>query len=234
VIGRAGKWSGDGLFLATGKHDVRGAPRPRRSGDPALGLRVRLPARHVSGSALAGRIELHLFAGGYAGIVLQEDHSANVCLALRKSLLSSTGGDPVSLLQRLGDDNPVFGERLGETWRTSRFDSIGSVPYGFLAHDTAPGLFRVGDQAAVIPSLAGEGIDIALASGTLAAQHWTTGGPAAAPAFQRAFAARAALPVRTAGLAWSLAENPRLASSGVTFAARFPALVRWLMRATRV
>src|SRR5690606_20492101 len=86
VIGRRRRWSGCGLFLATGKHDVRGLGRPRPARDPALGLRFRLPAPPLR-AGLARRIELHLFAGGYAGIAQHEDGSANVCLAVRKSSL---------------------------------------------------------------------------------------------------------------------------------------------------
>jgi flavin-dependent dehydrogenase len=39
-------------------------------------------------------------------------------------------------------------------------------------------LFRVGDQAAVIPSLTGDGLAIALHSGRLAAETWMSGGDA--------------------------------------------------------
>jgi flavin-dependent dehydrogenase len=229
VRGRVRDWPAEALFLATGKHDVRGCVRPRAAPDPALGLRWRLPPTAARRRLLAGRIELHLFAGGYAGIVLQEDGSANVCLAVRKSRL---GGDPQALLARLAADNPALGERFAG--HHPPCDSIGAVPYGYLARTTSPGLFRLGDQAAVIPSLAGEGIAIALASGTLAAQAWLDGGASAAPAFQRRFAARARWPLRTAALAWKLAETPALARLGVTLAGHVPPLVGWLMQATRL
>ncbi|MEO6152380.1 MAG: FAD-dependent monooxygenase [Croceibacterium sp.] len=231
VIGRKRDWRGDGLFLAAGKHDVRGHLRPRTARDPAVGLRLRLPPDAARQRLLGGRIELHLFAGGYAGIVVQEGGAANVCLAVRKSRLA---GDPAELLARLADENPALGERLGDDWRGVRCETIGAVPYGYLARETAAGLFRVGDQAAVIPSLAGEGIAIALTSGALAARAWLTGGPAAAPAFQRAFAALAQGPVRTAALAWHLAENRALARFGVALAGHVPPVVGWLMRATRL
>src|SRR5690606_29056335 len=85
AVGKRRTWTGDGLFLATGKHDGRGLGRPRRSRDPALGLRLRLPNDASRSATLAGVIELHLFERSYAGVVLQEDGSANVCLAVRKS-----------------------------------------------------------------------------------------------------------------------------------------------------
>ena len=234
VVGRRREWSGDGLFLATGKHDVRDAGRPRVARDPALGLRLRLPAGPDREALLAGRIELHLFRGGYAGIVLQEDGSANVCLALRKSLLAASGGDPHALLGDLAERHPAFARRLGADWAACRVETVGAVPYGWIARHAQPGLFRLGDQAAVIPSLAGEGIAIALASGALAARHWFARGAEGAPAFQRELARRAAGPVRTARLARTIAESPFAAALGVGVARRFPPLVRWLMQASRV
>jgi flavin-dependent dehydrogenase len=234
VIGHEREWSGDSLFVATGKHDLRGLGRPRRASDPALGLRVRLPASAARSALLANRIELHLFGGGYAGVVLHEDGSANVCLAARKSLLARSGGDPLRLLADLAEDHPAFAARLGDDWHDAPSETIGAVPYGWIARDTAPGLFRLGDQAAVIPSLAGEGISIALASGALAARTWLAQGAAGAQAYQRRMASFAAGPVRTARLAWSLAESPLAARLGIRLAGYVPALLRWLIEASRI
>ncbi|WJY18014.1 hypothetical protein QQS45_10295 [Alteriqipengyuania flavescens] len=46
-------------------------------------------------------IELHLFEHGYASIVLQEDDSANICLALRKERLAQADADPHELLTQV-------------------------------------------------------------------------------------------------------------------------------------
>jgi flavin-dependent dehydrogenase len=234
VSGHEREWTGDGLFVATGKHDVRGLGRSRRTSDPALGLRLRLPASAARTALLAGRIELHLFGGGYAGVVLHENGSANVCLAVRKSLLARSGGEPLRLLADLAEDHAAFAARLGDDWQAAPHETIGSVPYGWIARDTLPGLFRLGDQAAVIPSLAGEGISIAIASGSLAARTWLERGATGAQAYQRAMAARAAGPVRTARLAWSLAESPLGARLGIPLASRVPAVLRWLIEASRI
>jgi flavin-dependent dehydrogenase len=233
VVGRRRRWSGDGLFLATGKHDLRGSGRPRPSRDPALGLRLRLPATPERTALLAGRIELHLFDGGYAGIVLHEDGSANVCLAVRKSLLARSGGDPAALLGDLAERHPAFAARLASD-RGTEIESIGAVPYGWIARRTEPGLFRLGDQAAVIPSLAGEGISIALASGALAARTWLDHGAEGASLFQRRMGAEAAAPLRAAGLARMLAESPRVARMGLALARRVPAVLLWLIEASRI
>lgn len=234
AIGRLGQREGDGLFLATGKHDLHALSRPRRARDPALGLRLRLPPSPLRVRLLAGRIELHLFAGGYAGIVLQEDGSANVCLAIRKSRLTSCGGDPAALLGELVAQHPHLAQRLGDDWPGAPRDSIGAVPYGWIARDTVPGLFRLGDQAAVIPSLAGEGIAIALASAQAAAAAWLLGGAAAAPGFQRRFAARATAPVLLARGVRAMAEHPLSARLAISVAAGIPATIRALAAATRL
>ncbi|APE28416.1 NAD(P)/FAD-dependent oxidoreductase [Aurantiacibacter gangjinensis] len=234
VHGTDGNYAFGSLFLATGKHDVRGHSRPRPSNDPALGLRLRLPASDQRTKLLDGAIELHLFDGGYIGIVLQEGGSANFCLALKKSALSAHGGDPAELFARVADDNPALAARLGHDWREGRIESIGAVPYGFIARETQPGIFRLGDQGAVIPSLAGEGISIALASGHMAAQHWLAEGPQAAPAFQRNFAAAAQRPVVMARLARTLAESALGAQIGLGIARMVPSLIGHLADATRI
>jgi flavin-dependent dehydrogenase len=233
VIGQSRMWHGDSLFLATGKHDMRGLPRPRSSADPALGLRLRLPRLAARNRLLAGRIELHLFDRGYAGIVLQEDGSANVCLAVRKSRLTAAGGAPAELVAALAQHHPALAARL-DGFAGTPIETIGSVPYGWIAPRTKPGLYRLGDQAAVIPSLAGEGISIALTSGALAARHWLKLGAHGAEEYQRAMAARAQRPVRAARVAWELAERPRVAAAGLALARHFPPAVRALMALSRI
>ena len=234
VRGRGREWQPESLFLATGKHDVRGGARPREGGDPALGLRLRLRPSAGLAKRLAGRIELHLFDRGYGGIVLHEDGSANVCLALRKSLLAEHGGEPHRLLAALATRHPHFALRLEADWRETRVDTIGAVPYGWSARETVPGLFRLGDQAAVIPSLAGEGIDIALASGAAAARAWLVGGPDAAPGFQAGFRQEIRSPMEWAGNAWKLAERPALVGPALAAARFAPSVLTRLIAATRL
>lgn len=232
VEGEDREWPTTSIFLGAGKHDVRGQARPRSAKDPALGLRVRLPANARLHALLRGQIELHLFAGGYAGIVLQDGGTANVCLALRKSLLAEAGGDPRALLGRLAEANPRFAERMAFAPPDLQIDTVGSVPYGWIARTTQLGLYRLGDQAAVIPSLAGEGMAIAMASGEDAARAWLAG--TNAQGFQQAFARRAWRPVRTAQLIWQLAERARGGRALTALAGRAPVLARAAMALTRI
>ena len=225
------------IFLAAGKHGFRGFPREPAAwqrADPVMGLRLRLPAHTALGRLIGDSVELHLFDRGYAGLVRQEDGSGNICLAVHKSRLDEAGGDPAALLRALGDALPHLGERLAHADRTRGIDAIGHVPYGWRAHEAAPGLFRLGDQAGVIPSLAGEGMGLALASADAAVAAWRYGGRDAAPAFQKQLATRMNRPFALANLVWRIGENRYTAGVMTSMASLFPALVRMVSQATRI
>lgn len=219
------------LLLASGKHDVRGAARPKPKGDPALGLRVRLGPAPALSRLVEGAIELHLFDRGYAGLVLQEDGSANLCLAVRKSRLNAEGG-PRELLVAIGREVPALGERLAWLADDAAIDAIASIPYGWRATGTVPGVYRLGDQAGVIPSLAGEGMGIALTSGVLAAEAVLAG--TGAEAFQRNLAHRTLRPIAVAHAILAAAERPAAAPLLVRTMGFAPGLATLLARATRV
>jgi len=222
----------DALFVASGKHDVRGSARPAdaRGDDPALGLRVRLAPSPTLQRLVGDAIELHLFDRGYCGIVLQEDGSANACMAVHRSRLREAG-DPAALLRDLMAKSPLLGERLAGGWGT--IDAVANVPYGWRTGDTDAGVFRLGDQAAVIPSLAGEGMGIALASGRSAAQAMVADGAAGAAAWQHRFARGVAAPLRNAGAIWAIADHPRSAAL-LPLAARLPGALALMAASTRV
>lgn len=227
----------EALFLATGKHDLRGLARPLASplggrGEPAAaGLRTALAPSPALQAALHGVIELHLFDEGYAGLLLQEDGSANFCLSISRRRLAAAGG-PEPLLAEIVADAPRLAERL--EGGPQRWEAVAGVPYGWRAGAGEAGLFRMGDQAAVIASIAGDGIAIALASGIAAAEAWRQGGPEAAVAYQRRFAARARRPVGVAEAIRRSAERraPRGALLGLVRA--MPILLPVAARLTRI
>lgn len=206
------------LFLASGKHDVRGLQRPRPSPESrTIGIRVRLAPHPGLAKLVGGAIELHLFAQGYCGIELQEGGRGNLCLAVRKTRLGASEGDPDRLLAEWADESPAFADRLAH--RESGSDAIGAIPYGWIARNTPPGIFRLGDQAAVIPSLAGEGIGMALASGIMASTSWRAG--ELSQGFQSRFADCAHRPLLVARWLWHWGEGARTArllADGVRFA----------------
>jgi flavin-dependent dehydrogenase len=219
----------DALLIATGKYELRGAARPRDTSADPVGLRTALEPSAALEQALEGVIELHLFEGGYAGLLLQEDGKANLCLSAARTRLRDAGGIH-ALIDGLAAELPSLRERLGQG-EASDWSAVSGVPYGWRARRTAPGVFRLGDQGAVIASLAGDGIAIALASGSAAAEEIVGGG--SAEAFQGGFARKAARPIAIAeGLRWAAERRtPRRAMMGLLRALpRLPALAASLTR----
>ncbi|WP_010214523.1 NAD(P)/FAD-dependent oxidoreductase [Sphingomonas sp. PAMC 26621] len=227
--------AGDTLFLASGKHDVRGAARPAdaRGADPVLGLRVRIASAPGLTRLIGDAIELFPFDRGYVGIVLQEDGSANICMAVHRSKMLAAGS-PAALLDTLARECPRLGDRLAFRSGDEPIDAIANVPYGWRARQTEGAVFRLGDQAGVIPSLAGEGMGIAIASGIRAGHAYITGGAAAAPRFQRDFAAATARPIRLAGLVRDAAERPWLGAALLPLVGHVPGLIQIIASATRI
>ena len=222
--------SGEALILATGKHELRGGARPVDISTRPLGLRASLAPGAALGNALDGTIELHLYDGGYAGLLLQEDGSANLCLSASRDRLKAAGGiEP--LVERLAGELPAFAERLGQG-EAGPWSAVSGVPYGWRGSETVEGVYRVGDQAAVIASLAGDGIAIALESGLAAAGAIMGGVPAAE--FQRDWARRARRPVGLAEVLRRSAENPLARQAMMGLLGWFPALAPLAARLTRI
>jgi flavin-dependent dehydrogenase len=220
----------DALLLATGKHELRGAARPRDISQDPIGLRTALRPGPALDRALDGVIELHLFDGGYAGLLLQEDGAANLCLSAARRRLKQAGGIP-QLVAQLRGELPRLDERL-RAGDAAEWSAIAGVPYGWRTARTEPGLFRLGDQAAVIASLAGDGIAIALASGREAAAALLAGETSAV--YQARLSRRAARPLRVAeALRWAAERRvPRSALMGVVRA--LPGAPRLAARLTRI
>ena len=225
----------DAIILASGKLNLRGVERPGESahGSAKVGLRMALRPGAACAAELAGTIELHLFSDGYAGLVLQEDGSLNLCLSVAAQRLRDAGS-PDQLLATLASQAPLLVQRIAESSTIGGWASIARIPYGWRARETAPGLFRVGDQAAVIASLAGDGIGIAVASATAASEALLQRGPAAAPAYQRDFARSARRPLAVAELLRAVAERPAWAGPIAHMLSVRPSILGLGASATRI
>ena len=177
--GRLGQMSAGAVFLATGKHELRGAARAAR-GSGLIGMKMYYTLVPAQVAELRNHVELVLFNGGYAGLQLVESECAVLCILLPASRLRDVGGRWDRLMQSLIGESPHLAARLsGAAAILERPLTIAGLPYGFIhaaSPDDPPGLFRVGDQAAVIPSLTGDGVALALSSGTLAARTWLQDG----------------------------------------------------------
>ena len=162
------------VFLANGKHDLRGWDRAQGRQNDLIGFKLHWRLTPHETESLREWIELFLFHGGYGGLSLVETDAANLCLVVRRAEMRKLGGW-TQLLAALLDENPLMKQRLqGAQALWERPLAISPIPYGYLAARPC-GLWCVGDQAAVIPSFTGDGMSIALHSAALAAQMYLAG-----------------------------------------------------------
>ncbi len=218
--------------LAVGKSDLKGHRRGRGLHRDLVGFKLHWRLAPRQAQALAGAVELHLFDGGYAGLEPVEDGLANLCLLVRRARLTQLGGGWPVLLAALTQEAPRLGERLaGAQALWPKPLAVSATPYGHV-QARANGLWRLGDQAAVIPSFAGDGLAIALHSARQAAQAWLAGLPP--ERFQRRLAQDLGLRVRAAALLSHALTHPLGQTLAMAAADRCPALAPAVARATRV
>lgn len=221
-------------FLATGKHDLRGA---RRALDDApedlVGFKLYLKPTSAQLAALDGVVEVVLFDGGYAGLQRIEGGRVNLCLLIHRRRLAEHGGIATLLASLMAGHTHLRTRLDGAETLLTRPLTIARVPYGFL-HRAQPGetLFRLGDQACVIPSFSGDGMSMALHSAALAAQFHLAG--ASPTAFHRQLRRDVERPVRRAMQLYRLGRGV-IGQSVLLHAVRlWPALLRHAAHATRV
>lgn len=224
------------LMIATGKHELRGVGRDSAGTlNGQLGFKAYLRLSPAARAALDGHVELHLFDGGYAGLQLVEREAANLCFLVSPGRWKRLGGDFMALVRDLGAEVPLLGERLaGAMPLLDRPLAISGVPYGYLHRPAAREAgWRLGDQAAVIPSFTGDGMSLALHSARLATTAFLTGAGPAAYLRQLARDAGGAVRRATALQRWreGTTASAALLLAGLTLA---PGLLRLAARLTRI
>jgi len=220
------------VFLATGKHDLRGHKRPE---DPQRWVAFKMYFRLAPGQAseLAGASELVLYRGGYGGIQPVEEGMANLCCVVQQRHLPQGADRWERFLAKVQKDCPHLAMRLeGAEPLLERPLAITHIPYGYLRRTTEDGLYCIGDQAAVIPSFTGDGISIALHTARCAVEAYLAAEPA--PVFQ-AKLRKALLPqMRLAEIAADGLNNS-VARAVLPFCLRvWPGVMRVTARLTRV
>jgi 2-polyprenyl-6-methoxyphenol hydroxylase-like FAD-dependent oxidoreductase len=145
---------------------------------PGVGGSARRPGRrwvavktHVRGIALPGVTELHFVRGAYAGLNEVASGGArvvNVCALATCDAWERAGASPDAFWELLARESPAFGER----WRRAQVVAGSEVAAAGFSFDTcAPAgkgprpVLRVGDAAALIAPLAGDGQAMAAIGG---------------------------------------------------------------------
>ncbi len=242
--------SANTVFLATGKHDLRGFSRPAGRHTSLIAFKQYIILDPKQHAALGPSIELILFPHGYAGLQPVEPDAdgnprANLCLVVDRnhlrSLSTSSGASSGSggntwptLLAYLLQVSPHLRRRLaGSEPLLAQPLALSNIPYGLLRRSPpALGLWPLGDQAAVIPSLTGDGMSIALHTAHLAAAMYLAN--QTARDFTTAVHSTLRCQLALATVASRLAVQPVLQPAIATLARFHPPLLQHLARATRI
>ncbi|HET7883384.1 MAG TPA: FAD-dependent monooxygenase [Acetobacteraceae bacterium] len=222
------------LLLATGKHNLRGAARQER-GIGLVGFKTYYTLADAQRDSLRGHVELVLLRGGYAGLQQVEGDKVVLCAVLPAARLRTGDRWWSGLLDELMSESRHLRERLGGAGALlERPYTIADLPYGYRHspdQDDPAGLFRLGDQAAVIASLTGDGIALALASGTLAARAVYSGRDARS--YHQHLADGMARQMRVASIVHRLAVTPQTQAWVQRICRRWPGVMRLATSLTR-
>lgn len=141
------------------------------------------PSGDAARAALAGTTEMYALDGGYCGIAPIEDGAVNVCMLLQRRAFTRLGTvEWPKVAAFLSKDNAALGRRL-----SGLVPDEGTVP---LTVSQMPfskqepwrdDMMFVGDAAAMIAPLCGDGMAMALQSGILAADAVQQAASAEAP-----------------------------------------------------
>jgi flavin-dependent dehydrogenase len=220
------------VFLATGKHDLRGHARPE---DPQRWVAFKMYFRLAPAQAaeLARASELMLYPGGYGGIQPVEGGIANFCHVVQQRYLARAGHRWESLLAKMQQDCPHLAMRLaGAEPLLAKPIAVTHIPYGYIRSTTEEGLYCIGDQSAVIPSFTGDGISIALHTARCAVAAYLAAEPA--PLFQANLRSALRLQMRLAEFAADGLNNS-FARAVLPFCLRvWPGVMRVTATLTRV
>jgi flavin-dependent dehydrogenase len=143
VINATGRWSKLSQFDIAGK-------------DKWLGLKA-----HFTEASPPPSVDLYFFAGGYCGVTPVGADSVNACAMVRAEVAHT-------LEEVFARESRLY-ER-SRSWRPL-FSTVITSPLYFREPETeSDGMLLAGDAAGFIDPFAGDGISLALQSGTLAAQ----------------------------------------------------------------
>ncbi|HEY7712712.1 MAG TPA: FAD-dependent oxidoreductase [Candidatus Entotheonella sp.] len=122
---------------------------------------------YAAGGHLPGHIELHTFPGGYAGICEVEEGRTVLCLLTETAVFRRAGANGDRFGAEVMGQNPLLGERLADlrpSWSSAfAIANLAFGPRSLMARD----VLMVGDAAASISPLCGDGMSMALQAAEL-------------------------------------------------------------------
>ncbi len=212
VVNTTGRWSKLTQFDAAGQQRW-------------LGLKA-----HFTEAQPPGSVDLYFFPGGYCGVTPVDDRTVNACAMVRAEAARS--------LEEVFALDPEL-RRRSRGWQPL-FPTVTTSPLYFREPETeSDGMFLAGDAAGFIDPFAGDGISLALQSGSLAAERlvpFLRGESSLEEAhrqYRAAYRKRFAPAFRNAARLRSAFSAPRWLRSAALAVAGVPGVGRMLVRGTR-
>jgi len=159
------------VIMASGRQSGQQLPPQVRRGQSTqpwrrcVGLKI-----HLQGVTMGAQTELYLFPGGYVGINPVEGDAVNLCALLDYTTFAAAGKDVLPAIQAMSGWNPALAERLvTATPLPATACVVAGVDTG---RQPRPwdGVACIGDTAAMIPPLCGDGMAMALRSAEICAK----------------------------------------------------------------
>ena len=222
-----------GDFHAQGLIEASGRRGEAKNTTRFLGLKT-----HFRGTDLeCGITELHVFKGGYCGLVRIEGDLTNVCLLTRYATWQRSGAKtPSEFFQQILAQCPLLKKRVQKAELAHDWLATGNVQFDFANYEKAPSdALHCGDAARFIHPFTGDGMAMALRSGELAgATLFARGkqgdaGELFAAAWRRNFTSR----LNWAGALAPLFLQPGAARIALHITKSFPAMAPFLVTKTR-
>lgn len=212
VVNATGRWSKLTQFDVLGK-------------DKWIGLKA-----HFTEPSPPQTVDLYFFPGGYCGVTPVGPNSVNACAMVR--------ADAAHTLEDVFAKEPRLFQR-SRNWQPL-FATVTTSPLYFREPVTeSNGVFLAGDAAGFIDPFAGDGISLALQSGTLVAQsivpclRGSCSLEQAHHQYQAAYRKRFALAFRNAARLRNALAAPKWVRSAALACAAVPGVGKMLVRGTR-
>jgi len=212
VVNATGRWSKLTQFDVAGK-------------DKWIGLKA-----HFTEPSPPQTVDLYFFSGGYCGVTPVGPNSINACAMVR--------ADAAHTLEDVFTKEPHLHQR-SRAWQPL-FPPVTTSPLYFREPETeSDGMFLAGDAAGFIDPFAGDGISLALQSGTLVARsivsflRGTSSLNEAHQQYHAAYLQRFAPAFRNAARLRSALAAPKWIRSAALAFAAVPGVGKMLVRGTR-
>ena len=195
--------------------------------------------QHFVGPTFPGHIDLHVFRGGYCGMSQVEDGTTNVCLLVRQDVFQEAGNRIAPFIDWMGTQNQHLGHWLAQA--TPVYPEWLSIAQVSLITKTPveQDILIAGDAGGMIAPLAGDGMAMALHSGTLAAmsldRYLTHAQDTQAMThdyariWRKTFESR----LRLGRMLQSVMLRPTLLAPGLQLLNQVPPLGNWIIKHTR-